>query len=67
MGPQHFADWQYEVYLRGLAGHPPDHPFSWEELERSAAQKLDPAPRDFVWGGAGTGDTMHANLGAFRR
>jgi len=67
MGRQHFGDWQYEVYLRGFAGHPPDHPFSWEELERRAADTLDPAPRDFVWGGAGTGDTMRANLGAFRR
>lgn len=67
MGPPNFGDWQYEVYLRGLTGEPVGHPFDWGELERSAAEVVDPGPRDFVWGGAGTGDTMRANLDAFRR
>ena len=30
-------------------------------------RRSDPEPRGFVWGGAGTGDTMRANLEAFRR
>jgi lactate 2-monooxygenase len=65
--PQQFGDWQYEVYLRGLAGGQPDLPFSWEDLERRAAEAVEAAPRDFVWGGAGAGETMRANLEAFRR
>jgi lactate 2-monooxygenase len=65
--PQHFGDWQYAIYLRALAGEPPDHPFSWEDLERLAAAAVEAGPRDFVWGGAGAGDTMRANLEAFRR
>jgi lactate 2-monooxygenase len=64
---QQFGDWQYEVYLRGLAGGQPDLPFSWEDLESRAAEAVEAAPRDFVWGGAGAGETMRANLDAFRR
>ena len=63
----HFGDWQYAVYLQGMAGEEPAHPFRWEELERRAAEQLDPGPRDFVWEGAGAGDTMRANLEAFQR
>src|SRR2546430_17166183 len=62
-----YGDWQYEIYFRGIAGERPSHPTSWEELERRAAEALDPEPRGYVWGGAGTGDTMRANLEAFRR
>ena len=65
--PANFGDWQYEVYLRGLAGSRSRHPFEWEELERRAAAAVDPGPRDFVWGGAGSGDTMRANREAFGR
>ncbi|MGZ4202100.1 MAG: alpha-hydroxy-acid oxidizing protein, partial [Thermoleophilaceae bacterium] len=65
--PQHHGDWQYGIYLRGLAGETPGHPTAWDELERSAAEALEPEPRGYVWGGAGTGDTMRANLDAFRR
>ena len=65
--PQQFGDWQYSIYLRALAGEPPDHPFSWEDLERRAAESVEAGPRGFVWGGAGTGDTMRANLDALRR
>jgi lactate 2-monooxygenase len=65
--PEHFGDWQYGLYLRGLAGETPEHPTGLDELERRAAEALEPAPRGYVWGGAGTGDTMRANLEAFRR
>jgi lactate 2-monooxygenase len=65
--PQQYGDWQYEIYLRGLAGDRPGHPTSWEELEHQAAAALEDEPRGYLWGGAGTGDTMRANLEAFRR
>jgi isopentenyl diphosphate isomerase/L-lactate dehydrogenase-like FMN-dependent dehydrogenase len=65
--PEHFGDWQYGLYLRGLAGEAPEHPTAWEDLERRAAEALEPAPRGYVWGGAGTGATMRANLEAFER
>ena len=65
--PANFGDWQYEIYLRGMAGEAPSQPLVWEELERRAAEVLDPGPRDFVWEGAGSGETMRANLDAFRR
>jgi isopentenyl diphosphate isomerase/L-lactate dehydrogenase-like FMN-dependent dehydrogenase len=65
--PPHHGDWQYGIYLRGLAGEAPEHPTALVELERRAAEALEPEPRGYVWGGAGTGDTMRANLDAFRR
>jgi lactate 2-monooxygenase len=65
--PQHHGDWQYGIYLAGIAGERPAHPVGWDELERAAAEALDDAPRGYVWGGAGTGATMRANLEAFAR
>jgi lactate 2-monooxygenase len=65
--PPRHGEWQYEVYLRGMAGEAPNLPASWAELERDAAAAVDPGPRDFVWGGAGAGETMRANLEAFGR
>jgi len=50
-----------------MAGDAPAHPTAWDELERRAAAALAAEPRGYVWGGAGTGDTMRANLDAFRR
>jgi isopentenyl diphosphate isomerase/L-lactate dehydrogenase-like FMN-dependent dehydrogenase len=66
-GTQNYGDWQYELYLRGLAGERPRLPTAWAEVERAAGEALAPEPRGYVWGGAGTGDTMRANLEAFRR
>ena len=63
---QHHGDWQYGIYLRGLTGETPEHPTALDELERRAAEALGPEPRGYVWGGAGTGDTMRANLEALR-
>jgi lactate 2-monooxygenase len=65
--PPRHGEWQYDVYLRGMAGEAPNLPASWAELERDAAAAVDPGPRDFVWGGAGAGETMRANLEAFGR
>jgi lactate 2-monooxygenase len=65
--PEHFGDWQYGVYARALAGELPGLPMAWDELERQAAEALEDGPRAYVWGGAGTGETMRSNLEAFRR
>jgi lactate 2-monooxygenase len=62
-----FANHQYEFYLRGMAGERPGHPVGWAELEEAARQALEPEPRGYLFGGAGTEDTMRANLAAFRR
>ena len=63
----HFGDWQYGIYLRGMGmKERPELPMSWDLLEQAARDKLDEAPRGYVWGGAGTGDTMRANLEALR-
>jgi isopentenyl diphosphate isomerase/L-lactate dehydrogenase-like FMN-dependent dehydrogenase len=62
-----FANYQYEIYLQGMAGVRPDHPIGWAELEAAAEQALAPEPRGYLFGGAGTEDTMRANLEAFRR
>jgi lactate 2-monooxygenase len=63
----HHGDWQYGIYLGGLGGETPEHPTALDDLEHRAADALEPEPRGYVWGGAGTGDTMRANLEAFRR
>jgi lactate 2-monooxygenase len=62
-----FANYQYEIYLQGMSGAPPEHPVGWAELEEAAARALAPEPRGYLFGGAGTEDTMRANLEAFRR
>jgi lactate 2-monooxygenase len=62
-----FANYQYEIYLRGMAGERPDHPMGWAELEAAALAALDPGPAGYLFGGASTEDTMRANVEAFRR
>ncbi|MDX6702703.1 MAG: lactate 2-monooxygenase [Baekduia sp.] len=65
--PTPFGNYQYEIYLRGLAGELPEHPISWDELERAAAEALDPGALGYVFGGAGREDTQRENLEALRR
>ena len=62
-----FANFQYEFYLRGMAGERPELPMGWKELEAAAHEALAPEPRGYVFGGASTEDTMRENLEAFRR
>jgi isopentenyl diphosphate isomerase/L-lactate dehydrogenase-like FMN-dependent dehydrogenase len=63
-----FGDYSNEIYAKGLlANETPSLPVSWPELERQAAQALEPRAAAYVYGGAGTEDTMRANLEAFRR
>ncbi len=62
-----FANYQYEIYLAGMAGEVPALPVAWDEWERRAAEVLDAGPAGYLFGGSGTEDTMRANLAAFRR
>ncbi len=58
---------QMEIYQAGLAGKRPEQPVSVEELESEAKSALSVEAFDYVAGGAGSEDTVRANLEAFRR
>lgn len=64
---QRFGDYYREIYARGLAGETPSVPVEWTELERSAEEAMEPRAASYVYAAAGSGDTMRANLEAFRR
>src|SRR5262245_53399296 len=61
------ADYYREIYLRGLAGEVPSIPVAIAELERRAADEMEPKASAYVFAGAGTEDTMDANRAAFAR
>ena len=50
-----------------LAGERPSLPMAWAELEAKARESLDDRAIAYIFGGAGSEDTMRANLEAFRR
>lgn len=62
-----FANYQYEIYLAGMAGQRPEHPMAWPEWERLAYERLDEGARGYVEGAAGTGATLRANRAALDR
>jgi lactate 2-monooxygenase len=63
-----FGDYYREIYAKGmLANELPTMPISWAELEHAAREAMDPRAAAYVYGGAGSEDTMRANLEAFRR
>ena len=62
-----FSNYQNEIYLHGMAGQRPLRPVGWPELERRAEGALAAGARGYIWGAAGTSDTLRANLEAFRR
>ena len=63
-----YGDYYREIYAKGmLAGEKPTMPISWSDLEARAAEQMDDRARAYVYGGAGSEDTMRANLEAFRR
>jgi len=64
---QVFANFQFEVYAAGLAGHTPKLPIDPRELEERARERLSAEAFGYVAGGAGRGLTMDANLRAFER
>ena len=66
--PPLFGDYYREIYAKGmLAGERPALPIALAELEAAARESLDERAGAYVFGGAGTEDTMRANLEAFRR
>jgi L-lactate dehydrogenase (cytochrome) len=65
--PGPFADFQNEVYLKGLFGEQPSLPFGWRETEAAAHAAMTPEAVGYVAGGAGGEDTMAANRAAFDR
>src|SRR5438445_642398 len=64
---QRFGDYYRAIYARGLSGERPSLPVSWAELERRAEEAMESRTASYVYAGAGSGDTMRANLEAFRR
>jgi len=65
--PSTFADFQFEIYGRGLTGERPTLPVSVAALEERAREVLSPEAFDYVAGGAGAERTIDANLRAFDR
>lgn len=61
------ADFQYEIYGRGLIEEPPKLPVSTAELQERAGEVLSAEAFAYVAGGAGAERTMRANLDAFER
>src|SRR5207245_210011 len=57
----------YEVYGRGLTGERPGQPLEPLALEAAARERLTSEAFGYVAGGAGSEDTMRANLRAFER
>jgi isopentenyl diphosphate isomerase/L-lactate dehydrogenase-like FMN-dependent dehydrogenase len=49
-----------------IAQQPPDWPVAAEDWEREAEARLDPGAFGYIAGGAGSEETMRANLEAFR-
>jgi lactate 2-monooxygenase len=62
-----FGNYQYEIYLGGMADQVPELPMSWTQWEEAAREKLADGPRGYLFGGAGTEDSMRENLAAFRK
>jgi lactate 2-monooxygenase len=61
------ADYYREIYARGLGGETPAIPVPVADLEAKAMAAMDPKAANYVWAGAGTEDTVDANVEAFRR
>src|SRR6202167_2844951 len=60
-----YANYQYEIYLRGMTGQRPARTLDWRQLEQDAMNLLRQGPRGYIEGGAGLGETMRANREAF--
>jgi lactate 2-monooxygenase len=62
-----FAAYQAEIFLRGMTGERPPHPVSMSELAAEVERNAEERAVAYVFGGAGSEDTMRANAEAFRR
>ena len=58
---------QFQIYLEGRQGKRPTLPVAFETLEQQAKAHLSPETWGFLADGAGSQDTLRANLAAFRR
>ena len=61
------ADFEFEIYGRGLAGELPRLPISIDGLQEGAREVLSAEAYGYVAGGAGAERTMRANIEAFER
>jgi lactate 2-monooxygenase len=61
------ADYYREIYARGLGGETPAVPVAVAELEERAVATMEPRIANYVGAGAGSEETIRANLEAFRR
>jgi isopentenyl diphosphate isomerase/L-lactate dehydrogenase-like FMN-dependent dehydrogenase len=64
---QPFANFQYEIYARGLAGETPALPLLGADLQERARERVSAEAFGYVAGGAGAELTVRANLQAFER
>ena len=64
---QPFANFQYEIYGRGLAGEVPALPVTATDLEERARERLTAEAFGYVAGGAGAELTVASNRAAFER
>ncbi len=64
---RYFADYQFDIYERGIGGEVPQLPIAAAELQERARAVLTPQAYGYVAGGAGAERTMDANLRAFER
>lgn len=62
-----FADHYREIYMLGLGGQTPAVPVAVAELEQVAVAAMEPKAANYVGAGAGSEDTIRANVEAFRR
>lgn len=58
---------QLHIYQAGLRQEYPALPVAMERLEQAAEGRMSPGAFGYVAGGAGSEDTMRANLDAFKR
>ncbi|HEX4564817.1 MAG TPA: alpha-hydroxy-acid oxidizing protein [Solirubrobacteraceae bacterium] len=61
------ADFQFDIYERGIRGEVPAVPIAAEELRERARAVLAPQAYGYVAGGAGGERTLAANVRAFER
>jgi lactate 2-monooxygenase len=60
-----FAEFQNEIYLKGLLGEQPLMPFDWREIRDAALTVMSDQAIGYVEGSAGVESTARANLEAF--
>ncbi len=62
-----YSSYQDQIFIDGLEGRKPGLAIAYRKLKEQARAKLSEAAYGYLAGGAGSEDTMRANLQAFRR